>query len=88
MKTIIAFRFICQEQTSQASREMDGLLFLPPGCEVQLFEFETLPVVHTVFNAPDHRMEVTLGDWEEHDEQMYGQMSQRLVDHGWAIGPA
>lgn len=87
MKTIIAFRFSCQGQLSQASREFDGLLFLPPGCEVQLFEFETLLVEHTVFNAPDHRLEVTLADWDENDEQVFGTLSQKLVDNGWAIGP-
>lgn len=87
MKTIIAFRFSCQGQLSQVSRDMEGLLFLPPGCEVQLFEFETLLVEHTVFNAPDQRMEVTLADWEENDEQAYGTCCQQLVDNGWAVGP-
>jgi hypothetical protein len=61
------------------------LLFLPPGCEVQLYEFEALPVTHTVFNAPDERLEVTLDDWIENNESVARNIAQRLIDHGWDL---
>jgi hypothetical protein len=64
---------------------MHDLLFLPPGCEVQLYEFETLSVTHTVFNAPDERMEVTLDDWTENNESVAGTIAQRLSEHGWDL---
>lgn len=85
MKTIIAFRLTSQGQLTQVSRVMHDLLFLPPGCEVQLYEFETLPVTHTVFNAPDERMEVTLEDWNENNESVAASIAQRLIEHGWDL---
>lgn len=87
MKTIIAFRFTSQGCLTQVSRVMPELLFLPPGCEVQLYEFETLSVTHTVFNAPDERMEVTLDDWIENNEQVAENIAQRLIEHGWELTP-